>query len=92
MSGHTHTHIYTYTHTYTQDNYSNPCCACVPRVNYWCFCFMYTLWPIMNHQVTALTAVRFNTYVHVHVAVDGQMKTLMIKYVLKDGEMVHTYM
>ena len=29
---------------------------------------------------------------YIHVAVDGQMKTLMIKYVLKDGEMVHTYM
>ena len=27
MSGHT------YTHTYTQDNYSNPRCACAPRVN-----------------------------------------------------------
>ena len=27
MSGHT------YTHTYTQDNYSNPGCACAPRVN-----------------------------------------------------------
>ena len=26
---HTHTHI----HTYTQDNYSNPRCACAPRVN-----------------------------------------------------------
>ena len=25
----THTHI----HTYTQDNYSNPRCACAPRVN-----------------------------------------------------------
>ena len=30
MSGHT------YTHTYTQDNYSNPRCACAPRVNYQC--------------------------------------------------------
>ena len=29
---------------------------------------------------------------YIHVAVDGQTKTLMIKYVLKDGEMVHTYM
>ena len=27
MNGHT------YTHTYTQDNYSNPRCACAPRVN-----------------------------------------------------------
>ena len=27
MSGHTHIH------TYTQDNYSNPRCACAPRVN-----------------------------------------------------------
>ena len=27
MSGHT------YTHTYTQDNYSNPRCACTPKVN-----------------------------------------------------------
>ena len=27
MSGHT------YTHAYTQDNYSNPRCACAPRVN-----------------------------------------------------------
>ena len=24
---------HTYTHTYTQDNYSNPRCACTPRVN-----------------------------------------------------------
>ena len=31
MSGHTYTH--THIHTYTQDNYSNPRCACVPRVN-----------------------------------------------------------
>ena len=23
----------THTHTHTQDNYSNPCCACTPRVN-----------------------------------------------------------
>ena len=29
----THTHIHTYIHTYTQDNYSNPRCACAPRVN-----------------------------------------------------------
>ena len=28
-----HTHIHTYIHTYTQDNYSNPRCACAPRVN-----------------------------------------------------------
>ena len=28
MSGHTHIH------TYTRDNYSNPRCACAPRVNY----------------------------------------------------------
>ena len=27
---------------------------------------------------------------YIHVAVDGQTKTLMIKYVLKDGEMVRT--
>ena len=35
MSGHTyiHTYIHTYTHTYTHDNYYNPRCACVPRVN-----------------------------------------------------------
>ena len=32
MSGHTYTH--THIHTYTQDNYSNPRCACAPRVNY----------------------------------------------------------
>ena len=32
MSG--HTHIHTYTHTNTQDNYSNPRCACAPRVNW----------------------------------------------------------
>ena len=31
MSG--HTHIHTYIRTYTQDNYSNPRCACAPRVN-----------------------------------------------------------
>ena len=31
MSGHTYTH--THIHTYTQDNYSNPRCACAPRVN-----------------------------------------------------------
>ena len=31
MSGHTYTH--TYIHTYTHDNYSNPRCACAPRVN-----------------------------------------------------------
>ena len=29
MSGHTDT----YTYTHTQDNYSNPRCACAPRVN-----------------------------------------------------------
>ena len=23
----------TYTHTYTEDNYSNPRCACAPKVN-----------------------------------------------------------
>ena len=34
MSGHTHIVIHTYTHTYTQDNYSNPRCACAPRVNH----------------------------------------------------------
>ena len=31
MSG--HTHIHTHIHTYTRDNYSNPRCACTPRVN-----------------------------------------------------------
>ena len=35
MIGHTYsTYTITYTHTYTQDNYSNPRCACAPRVNY----------------------------------------------------------
>ena len=29
----THTYTHTYIHTYTQDNYSNPRCACTPRVN-----------------------------------------------------------
>ena len=48
MSGHTYTHTYihTYIHTYTQDNYSNPRCACVPRVNkqiiHFCDTFVYT--------------------------------------------------
>ena len=27
---------WTHTHTYTQDNYSNPHCACEPRVNKYC--------------------------------------------------------
>ena len=27
---------WTHTHTYTQDNYSNPRCACAPRVNKYC--------------------------------------------------------
>ena len=29
--GLTHSH----THTHTQDNYCNPRCTCVPKVNYW---------------------------------------------------------
>ena len=29
----TDTHTHTHTHTHTQDDYSNPHCACMPRVN-----------------------------------------------------------
>ena len=30
---HTHSHAHTDTHTHTWNNYSNPRCACTPRVN-----------------------------------------------------------
>ena len=30
----THTHTHRYTHTHTWENYSNPCYACMLRVNY----------------------------------------------------------
>ena len=42
----THTHI----HTHTQDNYSNPRCACAPRVNNDIIGAHAHVWP-RNHDV-----------------------------------------
>ena len=47
---HTHTH----THTHTQDNYCNPRCACMPRVNNELFMQMYMymyIWMYVEHLI-----------------------------------------
>ena len=81
MSG--HTHIHTHIHTYTQDNYSNPRCACAPRVNNYCVIITSVLiysknTPSLPAHLSHVEGVLWAAVLdcHVHSVLSGHVQAL----------------